>query len=106
MLLTAGTLPAGCGSDDDEKRSSWAQNCVLSTDPCERCTCQVCSCDSECDEGTRVVAECFDGCLSRDGGDLLACFDDCKGQTTGSTREYVICLEAALRGACSSPCPF
>ena len=36
--------------------------------------------------------------------DFLACFDGCEAQTTGSTRENLLCTEAAVRGSCSVSC--
>ena len=51
-----------------------------------------------------MFVECIDGCISQDGGDFLACFDDCEAQTTGSTRENLLCTEAAVRGSCNASC--
>ena len=105
VLVLACALAAGCGSDNDNGGAS-AQDCRQLRDTCESCTCLACPCDAACEQGLLVFGECIDRCYSQNPEDLLACFDDCETQTTGSTRNNLTCTRAAVAGSgsCNAVC--
>jgi hypothetical protein len=96
-------LPLGCGDDDDDEQAA-AQNCAPIAEPCARCQCQACPCDSACQSGVLAFQNCVQGCLTQDAGNLIACLDGCAAQTTGTAQSYVRCSQSAVSGGCASVC--
>ena len=103
-LAIAAGLSAACGSDDNQNRNA-NQNCAGFSDPCRRCSCQVCPCDSACESGLAVYYQCIDGCFSQSGGEAVRnCMNGCENATTGTTRVNLSCTEAAVADDCQSVC--
>ncbi len=98
---------AACGSDDDEQqRQAQAQEaCKKYYDKCTNCTCQLCFCSAECENGYTAYLQCLDGCYSQPGGEAqLKCFDACKAAAPATTKARLSCAETALTKECATPC--
>jgi hypothetical protein len=103
LALLSAVMSAACGSDDENRSAN--PNCAQIGDRCRRCSCQVCACDSDCERGLAVYADCIDGCFALSGGEAQRnCMNGCENATTGSTRANLSCAAAAVDGDCQPVC--
>jgi hypothetical protein len=99
------SLATACGDDDDEQRAAAQRACQKYYDPCTNCTCRVCLCSSECEQGFTAYTECVDGCYSEPGGEAqLRCFDACEAAAPASTQGRLECAARAVDRDCASAC--
>jgi hypothetical protein len=102
-LLIAAALPLACGSDDDNRSAN--PNCAAIGDPCRRCSCQICACNSECERGLAAYADCVDGCFTLSGGEAVNnCMKGCENAANSSTRANLACTASAVDDECQPVC--
>jgi hypothetical protein len=104
-IATCASLATACSDDDTEERRAAAQAaCKKYFDPCTNCTCKVCFCSAECEDGFTTYTTCVDGCSEPGGEAQLRCFAACEAAAPASTRARLECAESAVSDECAGAC--